>query len=143
MVDLGTLGGTIGFANFLNSRGEVVGSSNLAGDLTHHPFLWSRENLRIWVLWEAITERHSGSTMAGISWAGRTIPCLAQDVQSPGTRNITPFSGERGARGISELSRGIGAASHLQLMPQVRWSVPQAFVTGACTPSLGERRPHG
>jgi probable HAF family extracellular repeat protein len=42
MLDLGTLGGTIGQPNGLNNRGQVVGSSNLAGDLTEHPFLWSR-----------------------------------------------------------------------------------------------------
>jgi len=41
MLDLGNLGGTLGVANALNNRGEVVGASNLAGDLTEHPFLWS------------------------------------------------------------------------------------------------------
>ena len=41
MIDLGTLGGTIGAANALNNRGQVIGSSNLAGDQTPpHPFLW-------------------------------------------------------------------------------------------------------
>jgi probable HAF family extracellular repeat protein len=40
MLDLGTLGGTYGFPNDLNNRGQVVGLSNLAGDLVHHPFLW-------------------------------------------------------------------------------------------------------
>jgi probable HAF family extracellular repeat protein len=42
MLDLGTLGGTIGNANALNNQGQVAGQSNLAGDLTFHPFLWSR-----------------------------------------------------------------------------------------------------
>jgi probable HAF family extracellular repeat protein len=42
MIDLGTLGGTIGSSNYLNERGQVAGTSNLAGDLTFHPFLWSR-----------------------------------------------------------------------------------------------------
>jgi probable HAF family extracellular repeat protein len=40
MIDLGTLGGKAGFPNWLNNAGEVVGSSNLAGDQTQHPFLW-------------------------------------------------------------------------------------------------------
>jgi probable HAF family extracellular repeat protein len=40
MRDLGTLGGTLGFANWLNNAGDVVGFSSLAGDQTVHPFLW-------------------------------------------------------------------------------------------------------
>lgn len=40
MEDLGTLGGTLGFANGLNDLGHVIGQSNLAGDATYHPFLW-------------------------------------------------------------------------------------------------------
>lgn len=46
MVDLGTLGGTLGFATALNNRGQVVGQSNLAGDETAHPFLWDRGKLQ-------------------------------------------------------------------------------------------------
>jgi probable HAF family extracellular repeat protein len=42
MLDLGTLGGTVGFPLAFNNRGEVVGQSNLAGDLIFHPFLWTR-----------------------------------------------------------------------------------------------------
>lgn len=40
--DLGTLGGTYGFPNAINNRGEVVGQSNLAGDSSYHPFRWKR-----------------------------------------------------------------------------------------------------
>ena len=42
MIDLGTLGGTSGIPTAFNNRGEVVGQSNLAGDLSFHPFLWTR-----------------------------------------------------------------------------------------------------
>jgi probable HAF family extracellular repeat protein len=51
MIDLGTLGGTSavvgslqapGAGASLNSRGQVIGTSNLVGDLIHHPFLWDR-----------------------------------------------------------------------------------------------------
>jgi probable HAF family extracellular repeat protein len=42
MVDMGTLGGTLGYPNWLNNKGQVVGQSNLAGDNTYHPFLWQK-----------------------------------------------------------------------------------------------------
>lgn len=42
MADLGTLGGTIGGATVANNKGQVIGQSNLAGDLTSHPFFWDR-----------------------------------------------------------------------------------------------------
>jgi probable HAF family extracellular repeat protein len=42
MVDLGGLGGTFGAPFFMNNRGQVIGVSNLAGDLVVHPFVWSK-----------------------------------------------------------------------------------------------------
>ena len=45
MIDLGSLGGTSGGEGdgiALNNHGQVVGSSNLAGDVYSHPFLWSK-----------------------------------------------------------------------------------------------------
>lgn len=42
MQDIGNLGGTLGNPTAFNNRGQVVGISNLAGDLTSHPFLWDR-----------------------------------------------------------------------------------------------------
>jgi len=46
MVDIGTLGGTCGVANFINSGGQVVGTSNLAGNQTHHALVWDRGALK-------------------------------------------------------------------------------------------------
>lgn len=46
MTDLGTLGGTIGTPIWLNDWGQVVGSSNLAGDVVSHAFLWSRGKMK-------------------------------------------------------------------------------------------------
>jgi probable HAF family extracellular repeat protein len=42
MIDIGTLGGTCGLATGLNNRGQVIGNSDLAGDLTFHPFSWTK-----------------------------------------------------------------------------------------------------
>ena len=45
MIDLGTLGGTLGGEGdgvALNNHGQVAGSSNLAGDVYFHPFLWTK-----------------------------------------------------------------------------------------------------
>jgi probable HAF family extracellular repeat protein len=42
MLDLGSFGGTLGGPSWLNNRSQVVGFSNLPGDATAHPFLWSK-----------------------------------------------------------------------------------------------------
>ena len=42
MTDLGTLGGTCGVVSGQNNRGQVIGQSDLVGDLTFHPYIWSR-----------------------------------------------------------------------------------------------------
>lgn len=46
MHDLHNLGGTSGCAMFVNNQGQVVGYSNLAGDLQFHPFLWDRGEMK-------------------------------------------------------------------------------------------------
>ncbi|PYX68199.1 MAG: HAF repeat-containing protein [Acidobacteria bacterium] len=42
MIDLGTLGGTLGIAGGLNNRGQVVGFSDIEGDVASHAFIWER-----------------------------------------------------------------------------------------------------
>ncbi len=44
MRDLGSLGGAFAASTGLNDSGQVVGNSNLAGDLVSHPFIWDRES---------------------------------------------------------------------------------------------------
>lgn len=44
MIDLGTLGGTIGGVAAFNSRGEVVGTSNVTGDVFARPYLWTKQH---------------------------------------------------------------------------------------------------
>jgi probable HAF family extracellular repeat protein len=48
--DIGTLGGTNTNCSvcgpwYINNRGEIVGNSTLAGDATHHAFVWDRGTL--------------------------------------------------------------------------------------------------
>jgi probable HAF family extracellular repeat protein len=40
MTNLGNLGGTFGYGECANNRGQVIGQSNLAGDSEQHAFLW-------------------------------------------------------------------------------------------------------
>jgi probable HAF family extracellular repeat protein len=40
MTDLGGLGGTIGFGQCANHRGQIIGMSDLSGDLVAHAFVW-------------------------------------------------------------------------------------------------------
>ena len=46
MKDLGTLGGTFVPFDWMNNRGQVVGTSTLPGDQTYHPFLWDNGKLK-------------------------------------------------------------------------------------------------
>jgi probable HAF family extracellular repeat protein len=42
VTDLGSLGGTVNFADDINNQGQVAGFSNLPGDATTHAFLWEK-----------------------------------------------------------------------------------------------------
>jgi len=46
MIDLGSLGGTLGFGDMVNNRGQVIGVSDLPGDTMQHGFLWENGSLR-------------------------------------------------------------------------------------------------
>jgi probable HAF family extracellular repeat protein len=46
MINLGSLGGSFGAPFWMNNRGVVVGTSNLAGDNANHPFLWDDGTLK-------------------------------------------------------------------------------------------------
>ena len=77
MIDLGTLGGTVGYSIWLNDWGQVVGNSDLAGDVYSHGFLWDRGVLRdlrppanggnySWTYWiNELGEVVGGATLSG------------------------------------------------------------------------------
>lgn len=68
MIDLGTLGGTFGVGNGLNNRGQVVGFSDVAGDLANHAFIWERG-----VLTDIGTLGGDNSTANWINDAGQVV----------------------------------------------------------------------
>jgi probable HAF family extracellular repeat protein len=41
LTDLGTLGGTFGFSNWINEAGQAVGGATTPGDVVIHGFLWN------------------------------------------------------------------------------------------------------
>lgn len=46
MTDIGTLGGNCGGSAKINNRGQVVGTSTLAGESTDHAFLWEAGTIK-------------------------------------------------------------------------------------------------
>ena len=46
MTNLGSLGGTFAYGQCANNRGQVIGQSNLAGDLEQHAFLWTKGRMK-------------------------------------------------------------------------------------------------
>jgi probable HAF family extracellular repeat protein len=74
MIDLGGFGGTSGGPNGLNNRGQVIGSSNLAGDQESHPFLWDAGTLT-----DLFTDTMGGSplTADAINDAGEIVGVAA------------------------------------------------------------------
>jgi probable HAF family extracellular repeat protein len=86
MIDLGSLGGTSGCAINLNNRAQVVGYSNLAGDLVYHPFFGTGEYLRTWGPSEGVPDTQTRSTMLARLPARPTFQAISY---------TTGFSGRR------------------------------------------------
>jgi probable HAF family extracellular repeat protein len=83
MLDLGTLGGAVGFVIGLNNRGQVIGGSSIIanpgacfseGDPNCHPFLWSQGSLI-----DLNTSTSGGSPLGveGINDAGELVGAAA------------------------------------------------------------------
>ena len=80
MIDLGTLGGTLGYPTALNNRGQVVGQSNLAGDLTSTPSFGRRAGTcRIWAPSEGTPEPRTRINDAGEVVGKADFPGLPPD----------------------------------------------------------------
>jgi probable HAF family extracellular repeat protein len=73
MTDLGTLGGNFGLLNALNNRGQVVGSSNIAGDVNAHAFLWPGKDRKMVDLGTLDGASPPSSTASWINDAGEVV----------------------------------------------------------------------
>ena len=87
MVDLGTLGGTCGFAKFINNRGQVIGQSALLGNRVSHPFLWDRG-----VLTDLGTLGGDNGDVSWINDAGQVVG----EADLPGSQTHDAFLWEKG-----------------------------------------------
>jgi probable HAF family extracellular repeat protein len=118
VTDLGNLGGTanpalLGVGNAalaINNRGQVVGTSALAGNTTHHAFLWTGET----------GMRDLGTLPGDIVSAGLGInnrgEVIGNSISPPGlpTGNPHPFLWQDGV--MADLNTLIPADSPLQLL---------------------------
>jgi probable HAF family extracellular repeat protein len=78
MVDIGNLGGTFAFANYMNESGQVVGLSTLAGDTASHPFTWDKGKLTDigtfgGTYGEAKSVNNAGEVVGVANFAGDTL----------------------------------------------------------------------
>jgi probable HAF family extracellular repeat protein len=130
MIDLGTLGGTAGYAYWVNNKGQVVGQSNLVGDQAYHGFLWDHGVMTdlgtlggplsgVWWINEngviaGEAEVPDGSTSAAI-WVHGQILNLGR---FPGDNIANAFS-------VNDAQQVVGSSC---LLPCSDWAVWHAFL---------------
>jgi probable HAF family extracellular repeat protein len=72
MTNLGGFGGTFGFGQCANNRGQVIGGSNLAGDQEQHAFLWENGKMHDLGTLGGTYSQASWLTRSGIVLGGAT-----------------------------------------------------------------------
>lgn len=95
MLDLGTLGGSCTTPYSLNNSGQIVGQSNLAADLTLHPFLWDRSGTLTDLLGTPSDPHYGNYGYAiGVNEAGEITGTAAE----PGDQALVAFLWKNGVR---------------------------------------------
>ena len=130
MIDLGNLGGTLSFAQCANNRGEVIGMSNLAGDVVGHAFLWRHGVIKDLGTLGGITPRQSGSTMP--------VTLLARRI-SRETTFMMQSSGGTVKVWILGLYQAIRAAAAAESIPGDKSWAGLPIATTSCAHSCGRR----
>jgi probable HAF family extracellular repeat protein len=125
MTDLGSLGGTLAYAEGLNNRGQVIGLSSLKGNLIFHPFLWERG-----VLKDLGTLGGDNGDVSWINDAGQIV----RYADLPGSQTHNAFLWERGVMtdlgNLGQSSRAFAINSRGQVVGSSRTSdgSPHAFL---------------
>ena len=101
MTDIGTLGGTVGLPNFLNDRGQVVGTSNLSGDLFSHGFFWDKG-----VITDLGTLGGNNSTANEVNDAGEVVGIS----DTPVVNTVHAFVWKNGV--MTDIDNGVGHCSN-------------------------------
>lgn len=122
MIDLGTLGGTFGSAQCGNKRGQIIGQSDLAGDLSSHPFLWEKGAIR-----DLGTLGGDNGTAVWINDAGDVVG----DADVPGSQTHHAFLWRNGA--MTDLGT-LDGNSHATAVNSKRQVVGYFSVTGRTEP---------
>jgi probable HAF family extracellular repeat protein len=130
MIDVGTLGGTCGLPLAFNNRGQLAGQSSLAGNLTFHPFIWSKsQGIR-----DLGTLGGDTGTTEWISDAGEVLGKADLPGPQPQTHDAVLWKGDS----ITDLGTLPGDSCSLAYQINSRGQIvgtsePLSFCPGPCT----------
>jgi probable HAF family extracellular repeat protein len=101
VTDLGTLGGTRSYAAAINTRGDVVGWSTLAGDTAVHAFLYESRRGRM------IDLDPRGAAASSRAWGINDRGRIAGAISAAGVTQRTPHSSSLAASSTWERRRAL------------------------------------
>jgi probable HAF family extracellular repeat protein len=119
MRDLGTIGGTaVEQINAINSRGQIVGSMNVAGDQSFHPFLWDGQTLKdlgtFGGLWGRANSLSDAGAVVGWACTGESMQCISVHafLWQRGTMTDLTMS-DVGGRGCNDVAFSVNSRTQI------------------------------